>query len=141
MATSAEEYLAACPEESRAALEDLRQVIRAIVPEASEVISYGMPTFRVHGRMLVSYAAFSDHCSLFPLGGKVIEDHASWWPRNSQAVLASTLPKAIAEPVRPASRRVAEVTRPMRECRLGHAPDGGDHARLRDVADTTQPLL
>jgi uncharacterized protein YdhG (YjbR/CyaY superfamily) len=67
-------YLAAVPKESRAALEKLRQTIKSIAPEAIEVISYQIPTFKLDGRMLVSYAAFSEHCSFFP-GSGPIEAH------------------------------------------------------------------
>jgi len=42
----------------------LRKTIKAAAPEATEVISYGMPMFKHHG-MLVGYAAFKEHCSLF----------------------------------------------------------------------------
>ena len=71
--TSVEDYLAALPEESRAALERLRKTIRAAAPEATETISYQMPAFKDHGRFLVSYAAFKDHCSLFPASRAVME--------------------------------------------------------------------
>ncbi len=71
---SVEEYLAACDPEQRAALERLRATIRAVVPEATEVISYQIPTFRANGRMLVSYAAFKNHLSLFPLSRAVLAD-------------------------------------------------------------------
>ena len=64
--TSVDDYLAALPEASRAALEKLRKTIKAAAPEAAETISYQMPAFTDHGRSLVSYAAFKDHCSLFP---------------------------------------------------------------------------
>ncbi len=70
---SVDEYLAALPGESRAALELLRAQIRAIAPHATETISYQMPAFRDRDRMLVSYAAFRDHCSLFPMSMAVIE--------------------------------------------------------------------
>jgi uncharacterized protein YdhG (YjbR/CyaY superfamily) len=73
--TSVEDYLAALPEASRATLEKLRATIKAVAPEATETISYQMPTFKDHGRFLVSYAAFKDHCSLFPASGKVLEAH------------------------------------------------------------------
>jgi uncharacterized protein YdhG (YjbR/CyaY superfamily) len=72
---SVEEYLGALPADQRAALEELRATIRAAAPEATEAISYQMPAFKDHGRGLVAYAAFKDHCSLFPMSGKVIEDH------------------------------------------------------------------
>jgi|SRR5215475_1502540 len=63
---SVEQYLAGVPEPARTTLNKVRGAIRSVVPnEASEVISYGIPGFR-YKRMLVWYAAFSDHCSLFP---------------------------------------------------------------------------
>src|SRR6266511_2577112 len=51
--TGVEEYLAALPEESRAALEKLRKTIKAAAPEATETISYQMPAFKDQGRFLV----------------------------------------------------------------------------------------
>lgn len=61
-----EEYLAAVPEPARSTLNSVRAAIRSAVPaEATETISYGMPAF-CHKGVLVWYAAFADHCSLFP---------------------------------------------------------------------------
>jgi uncharacterized protein YdhG (YjbR/CyaY superfamily) len=57
-------YLRAVPPAPRAALRKLRQTIKAAAPEATEGISYGMPCFKHHG-MLLCFAAFKDHCSLF----------------------------------------------------------------------------
>jgi uncharacterized protein YdhG (YjbR/CyaY superfamily) len=74
---SVEDYLAGLPEESRAALERLRQAIRAAVPEATEGIAYQMPAFRAHGHWLVGYAAFRDHCSFFPMSTRVMEAFAA----------------------------------------------------------------
>ena len=73
--TSVEDYLAGLPEVPRAALERLRETIKAAAPEATETISYQMPAFKLRGRFLVSYAAFKHHCSLFPASGKVLEAH------------------------------------------------------------------
>jgi len=70
---SVEDYLAARPEDRRAALEELRQTIKAAPPEATEMIAYQMPAFRSHGRFLVSYAAFKNHTSRFPASEAVIE--------------------------------------------------------------------
>lgn len=67
--------LAALPVEPRAALEALRARIQAAAPEACEAISYGMPAYRYHGRPLVSYAAFRDHCSFFPMGPEVLDPY------------------------------------------------------------------
>jgi len=72
-AKSVEEYLAGIPEPARSTLTHIRAVIRSVVPkETSEVISYGMPMFKYNG-MLVAYAAFKDHCSLFPTGSGVLD--------------------------------------------------------------------
>jgi len=70
---SIEDYLAALPEEQRAALEQLRETIRAAAPRATEKISYAMPAFEQDGRFLVSYAAFKGHCSLYPASTAVME--------------------------------------------------------------------
>ena len=70
-ASQVEAYLAAIPAEARATLEKLRDTIRAAAPKAVEVISYQIPTFKLDGRMLVSYAAFKNHCSFFPGAGPV----------------------------------------------------------------------
>src|SRR5258705_4280972 len=72
--TSVDNYLAEVPLEARATLEQLRKTIKAVVPRAVEVISYQIPTFKLDGRMLVSYAAFKDHCSFFP-GAAPIKAH------------------------------------------------------------------
>ena len=68
-----DEYLERVPEPARTTLKKIRTVIRSVAPpEATEGISYGMPTFKYKG-MLASFAAFSDHCSLFPGAGPTIE--------------------------------------------------------------------
>lgn len=72
-AKDVETYLARVPDDARALLEKLRQTIQSAVPDAVEVISYGIPTFKLDGRMLVSYAAFAEHCSFFPGAGPVDE--------------------------------------------------------------------
>ena len=72
--SSIDEYIAGLPEAPRAALEDLRNTIKAAAPEATEVISYQMPTFKLDGRFLVSYAAFKNHCSLFPWNDAMVEE-------------------------------------------------------------------
>ena len=67
-----EEYLARVPEPARGTLNKIRAAIRSVAPPgATEAISYGMPAFK-HNGVLVWFAAFSKHCSLFP-GSSVIE--------------------------------------------------------------------
>jgi len=61
-----DEYLARVPEPARTTLNKIRAVVRSVVPaEATEAISYGVPSFKYKGP-LIWYAAFSNHCSLFP---------------------------------------------------------------------------
>ncbi len=61
-----DEYIAMVPEPARSTMKKIRAVIRSVVPrEATEIISYGMPAFK-HNGVLIWFAAFSNHCSLFP---------------------------------------------------------------------------
>ncbi|HEU5238591.1 MAG TPA: DUF1801 domain-containing protein [Pyrinomonadaceae bacterium] len=83
-----EKYLAAVPKEFRLALERLRETIKSVVPDATEVISYQVPTFKYQGRMLVSYAAFGDHCSFFPGAGPidVYQDELKSFPTSKGTI-------------------------------------------------------
>src|ERR1700730_17985037 len=72
-AKTVDEYLAGTPEPARSTLKHVRAVIKSVVPkETTEVISYGIPMFKYNG-MLVGYAAFKNHCSLFPTGSGVLD--------------------------------------------------------------------
>lgn len=69
-----DEYLARLTSDERAALEKLRRAIKAAAPKAEECISYQMPSFRLNGRMLVSFAAWANHCAFYP-GSYPLEFH------------------------------------------------------------------
>jgi uncharacterized protein YdhG (YjbR/CyaY superfamily) len=69
-----DEYLAPLSSEKRAALEKLRRAIRLAAPGAEECISYQIPTFRLGGRMLVSFGAAAKHCAFYP-GAHPVEAH------------------------------------------------------------------
>jgi uncharacterized protein YdhG (YjbR/CyaY superfamily) len=58
-------YLDGIPADHRAALESLRQTIRAASPTAVETISYGIPTFKYRGRPLASFGAAKNHLALY----------------------------------------------------------------------------
>ena len=76
VAKTVDEYLSKTPEPAQSTLRHVRSVIRSAVPkETTEVISYGIPMFKFNG-MLVGYAAFKNHCSLFPTGSGVIDKFA-----------------------------------------------------------------
>jgi uncharacterized protein YdhG (YjbR/CyaY superfamily) len=62
-----DEYLHRLSEDKRAALQALRETIRAAAPDAEECISYQMPSFRLKTGMLVSFGAWKEHCALYPL--------------------------------------------------------------------------
>jgi uncharacterized protein YdhG (YjbR/CyaY superfamily) len=72
-AANVDEYLAALPDDRRAVMAWLRKTIRAAAPVAVELISYGMPAFKSHGRFLVSYDAHKKHYSLYPASEAVVE--------------------------------------------------------------------
>jgi uncharacterized protein YdhG (YjbR/CyaY superfamily) len=72
-ANPVDEYLARVQEPARSTLDKLRATIRsAVPPEATETISYGIPAFK-HKGVLVWFAAFSNHCSLFPTASVIKE--------------------------------------------------------------------
>jgi len=71
--TTVDDYFARLSEPGRSTLGKMRAAIRSVLPhEATETISYQMPAFK-HNGILVWYAAFGDHCSLFPTASIVEE--------------------------------------------------------------------
>jgi uncharacterized protein YdhG (YjbR/CyaY superfamily) len=70
-------YFAALSPRSRRSVKQLRAAIRAVVPEALEAFSYGIPGFRLDGRPLVWYAGFTHHASLFPMTAAIRRANAS----------------------------------------------------------------
>ena len=70
--TTVEAYLATVSDDRRHALERLRQIILAVVPEAEECISYGVPAFRVDGEVVAGFAATAKGCSYFPFSGSTL---------------------------------------------------------------------
>ena len=73
---SVSDYLASVPADARAALVKLRKTIQSAAPDATEEISYQVPTFKLNGG-LVAYAAFPDHCSFFVMSTEVMRAHAN----------------------------------------------------------------
>jgi uncharacterized protein YdhG (YjbR/CyaY superfamily) len=67
-------YLAAVPEQSRAALQKLRETIRAAAPKATERIGYGIPMFYQQGP-LVGLGASKNHCSFYVMSPAVMDSH------------------------------------------------------------------
>lgn len=65
-ANEVDSYLAEVPPEHRDLLQKLRERISKAAPQATETISYQIPTFKYRGRSLLHFASFKDHCSLYP---------------------------------------------------------------------------
>ncbi|HLJ67421.1 MAG TPA: DUF1801 domain-containing protein [Chloroflexota bacterium] len=65
-------YLNALAEPQRSTLQQLRETILEIVPDAEECMSYGLPAFRVDGKVVAGFAAFTHHLSYLPHSGSVL---------------------------------------------------------------------
>ncbi len=76
-AADVDAYLRDLDEPKRTTLETLRRTILEIVPQAEQVISYGMPAFRVGGKTVAGVAAFKDHLSYLPFSGSVLGELAN----------------------------------------------------------------
>ncbi len=63
--------MAALDEPKRTTLEALRHTIRGIIPRAEECVSYGMPAFRLDGKVIAGFAAFKNHLAYLPHSGSV----------------------------------------------------------------------
>jgi len=71
-----DEYLANLDEPKRTTLQQLRQIIQSIIPNAEQGISYGTPAFRLHGKVVAGFAAFKNHLSYLPHSGSVLAELA-----------------------------------------------------------------
>jgi len=75
-AEEVDEYLRGVEEPKRSTLEALRKTILEIVPDSEQVISYGVPAFRVRGQTVAGFAAFKSHLSYLPFSGSVLDQLA-----------------------------------------------------------------
>ena len=65
-------YLAKLDEPKQSTLRSLRQTIQSVIPDAEQCISYGMPAFRLHGKVVAGFAAFKNHLTYVPHSGTVL---------------------------------------------------------------------
>ena len=70
--TSVDEYMASQPEAVQGALERVRRTIRKALPGAEELISYGIPTFKLQGRPVLYFAGWRHHYSLYPANERLV---------------------------------------------------------------------
>jgi uncharacterized protein YdhG (YjbR/CyaY superfamily) len=94
-------YLASLEQPKRGTLEALRRTILDILPEAEECLSYGLPAFRVQGKVIAGFAAFKNHLSYLPHSGSVFlefEEELSQYKTSKGALqfsIDTPLPKAL----------------------------------------------
>ena len=67
-----DEYLADVSPENRAALQKVRRAVHAAAPGAEECISYGMPAFRLNGKLIAGFKAAANNCSFHPMSGDTV---------------------------------------------------------------------
>lgn len=67
-----DEYLAAQPEAVQRVLARVRDIIRRAVPHAEEMISYQIPTYKLHGRPVIYFAGWKEHYSIYPSTARVV---------------------------------------------------------------------
>jgi uncharacterized protein YdhG (YjbR/CyaY superfamily) len=70
--TSIDEYIATQSEDVQAILQRVRNAIRKALPGAEEVISYQIPTYKLHGAYVVYFAGWKQHYSLYPANGHLV---------------------------------------------------------------------
>ena len=94
-ASSVDEYIGRYPANVQSALKKMRKTIRAAAPEAEEVISYSIPGYKYHG-MLVFFAAWKDHISLYPApwGAKALQKEMSAY-EGSKGTIKFPMDKAL----------------------------------------------
>jgi uncharacterized protein YdhG (YjbR/CyaY superfamily) len=69
---SVDEYIAAQPESVQGVLERVRSTLRKAIPDAEEVISYQMPTYKLHGGRVLYFAVWKEHYSLYTATGPIV---------------------------------------------------------------------
>jgi uncharacterized protein YdhG (YjbR/CyaY superfamily) len=68
-----DEYISAQPQAAQVALKLVRRTLRKALPEAEEVISYKIPAYRLHGGIVLYFAGWKQHYSLYPAGERMVE--------------------------------------------------------------------
>ena len=111
-----DEYLAGLDEPKREMLQELRRTIVSIIPDAEECISYGMPAFRLQGKVIAGFAAFKNHLAYLPHSGSILaelsDDLAGYesTPGSLHFPIDKPLPKALVKKL--IATRLKEVRRP-----------------------------
>ena len=117
--TSVAGYIAAQPPAARTALRKVRAAIRKALPKASEGISYRIPVYKLDGRMVLYFAGFKQHYSIYPASARVVRELKKELAGllHSKATIRFALDEAVPARLimRIARLRAAEVTDPRRK--------------------------
>ena len=112
--TTIDEYLADVNTDQRQTLNRLRAIVRAAAPQAQECISYGIPAFRLNGRPLVFFGAWTNHCSLYPGNSAILkrfrDDLKDFEIRKGTIRFLPNSPLPVALVKKLVKARVADVT-------------------------------
>lgn len=115
MPNEVDAYLSRVGEPHRHTLQALRESIHAIVPQAEEVISYGMPGFRLKGKMIAGFAAFKNHLAFMPHSGSTFSQLApelkdyKWTPGSLHFPVDKPLPRSLVRKLIAIRRKEAGV--------------------------------
>jgi uncharacterized protein YdhG (YjbR/CyaY superfamily) len=64
--TSVDEYIKTFPPSTQKVLHSVRKTIKEVIPDAEEVISYQIPTFKLNGKYIIYFAGWANHISVYP---------------------------------------------------------------------------
>lgn len=70
---SIDNYLESIPQPFRAEMQRIRSAVHTLLPNAAECISYAMPAFRYNRRILLYFAAWKEHCAIYPSGASTVD--------------------------------------------------------------------
>jgi uncharacterized protein YdhG (YjbR/CyaY superfamily) len=116
---SVDDYIASYPEGTQRVLERVRRIIRKAVPAADEVLSYKIPTYKLHGRPVIYFAGWKEHYSIYPSGARLVA--AFKQELAPYAVSKGTIRFPLADPV--PVKLIADIAK----------------FRLKEAADSGQP--
>jgi uncharacterized protein YdhG (YjbR/CyaY superfamily) len=95
---SVSEYIVAQPKAAQGALRRVRSVLRKALPGAQEVISYGIPAYRLEGRRVLYFAGWKRHYSIYPVTTRLIAafgDALAPYEYNDKGTLRLPLDKPV----------------------------------------------
>lgn len=117
-------YLAAQPPSVRRLLARVRGIIRKAVPGAEETISYQIPTYKLHGKPVIFFAAFTEHYSVYPSNARLVKafkDDLEGYEMSKGTIrfpLSEPVPVRLIERIAKfRAKQVADAARPTRTAR------------------------